>query len=76
MVVIGALSLAVWTVAILPTYVVLHLEDLHGTLGLPWWLVTAEYGAVIVALAVTVIARVRLREPSARLEAALAERDG
>ena len=68
--------LAVWTVAILPTYVALHLEDLHGTLGLPWWLVTAEYGAVIVALAVTVIARVRLREPSARLEAALAERDG
>ena len=68
--------LAVWTVAILPTYVALHLEDLHGMWGLPWWLVTAEYGAVIVALAVTVMARVRLREPSARLEAALAERDG
>jgi len=68
--------LAVWTVAILPTYVALHLEDLHGTWGVPWWLVTAEYGAVIVALAVTVMARVGLREPSARLEAALAERDG
>jgi hypothetical protein len=66
--------LAVWTVAILPTYVALHVE-VHGTLGVPWWLVTAEYGAVIVALAVTVMARVRLREPSARLEAALSERD-
>jgi alpha-1,6-mannosyltransferase len=63
--------LAVWTVAILPTYVALH-----GTWGVPWWLIIAEYGAVIVALAVTVMARVRLREPSARLEAALAERDG
>ncbi len=69
-------ALAVWTVTILPTYVALHLWDLDGTWGVPWGLVTGEYGVVIVALAVTVVARVRMREPSARLEAALAGRDG
>jgi len=68
--------LAVWTVAVLPTYVALHLDRVHGSLGLPWWLVAAEYGAVIVAVPVTVRGRVRMREASAPLEAALAERDG
>ena len=68
--------LAVWTVAIVPTYVALHLEDVHGTLGVPWWVVTAEYGAVVGTMAATFRARVRLREPSARLGAPLAERDG
>jgi len=37
----------VWTVAILRTYVALHLEEAHGTWGVPWWLVTAEYGAAL-----------------------------
>jgi hypothetical protein len=67
--------LAVWTVAILPTYVALHLEDVHGTWGVPGWLVTAEYGAVVVAMAVTFRAR-RLQEPAARLAPALAGPDG
>jgi hypothetical protein len=38
--------LAVWTVTILPTYVILFLESIRGPWGLPWWLVAAEYGAV------------------------------
>ncbi len=42
----GTRPLAVWTVTILATYVVLSLEPVHGPLGLPWWLVAAEYGAV------------------------------
>jgi alpha-1,6-mannosyltransferase len=71
----GTRPLAVWTVAILPTYVALHLEDARGTWGVPWWVVTAEYGAVVLALAVTLKARVRLQEPSAHLAPALAERD-
>ena len=41
--------LAVWTVTILPTYVAVYLERVHGTWGLPWWLVAAEYGAVAAA---------------------------
>jgi hypothetical protein len=41
--------LAVWTVTILSTYVVLSLEPVYGPLGLPWWLVAAEYGTVLVA---------------------------
>jgi hypothetical protein len=41
--------LAVWTVTILPTYVSLYLERVHGTWVLPWWLVAAEYGAVAAA---------------------------
>jgi len=41
--------LAVWTVTILPTYVILSLERVHGPWGLPWWLVAAEYGAVPLA---------------------------
>jgi hypothetical protein len=38
--------LAVWTVTVLATYVILSLERVHGPWGLPWWLVAAEYGAV------------------------------
>jgi alpha-1,6-mannosyltransferase len=67
--------LAVWTVAILPTYVALHLEDVHGTWGVPWWLMTGEYGAVVIATALTV-RRVRWRESTAHFAEVLAERDG
>ena len=44
--------LAVWTVTILPTYLALYLERVHGSWGLPWWLVAAEYGAVLAAAVV------------------------
>jgi hypothetical protein len=42
-------SLAVWSVTILATYVMISLEQVRGPWGLPWWLVAAEYGAVPVA---------------------------
>jgi len=42
----GTRPLAVWTVTIIATYVILALERVHGPWGLPWWLVAAEYGAV------------------------------
>jgi hypothetical protein len=44
--------LAVWTVTILPTYLALYLERVHGSWGLPWWLVAAEYGAIPTAAVV------------------------
>ena len=54
--------LAVWTVTILATYVVLSIARVHGALGLPWWLVAAEYGAVPAAAMVGLRAT---REPYA-----------
>jgi len=51
----GTRPLAVWTVTIIPTYVMLALERVHGPWGLPWWLVAAEYGAVPAAALVTSI---------------------
>jgi hypothetical protein len=53
--------LAVWTVTVLATYVILALERVHGPWGLPWWLVAAEYGAVPLAAMVGLRARVAAR---------------
>ena len=48
----ATLPLAVWTVTILTTYIVIYLSTVHGGLQVPWWVVAAEYGAVIGAGAV------------------------
>ena len=51
------LPLTVWTVSIIPTYVVWHLR----TLGLPWkvpaWIMLLEYGSVAVAAAIIALPR-------------------
>lgn len=43
--------LAVWTVTILATYIVIYLLWVRGRLDVPWWLIGAEYGAVLAAAA-------------------------
>jgi len=65
--------LAVWTVTILPTYLVLYLERVHGTWELPWWLVAAEYGAVPAA---AVVGLRFARVPDRTLEFGVASRSG
>jgi hypothetical protein len=57
----ATLPLAVWTVTVLATYVILALERLHGPWGLPWWLVAAEYGAVPLTAIVGLVASTRRR---------------
>ena len=53
----STLPIIVWTVSIIPTYVVWHLR----TLGLPWkvpaWVTLLEYGSVAVAAAIVALLR-------------------
>src|SRR5262249_34256690 len=65
--------LAVWTVTIIPTYVILALERVHGPWALPWWLVAAEYGAVPAAAIVGLRA---WRAPHATAESAMSRATG
>jgi alpha-1,6-mannosyltransferase len=59
---VSTLPIVIWTVSIIPTYVVWHLR----TLGRPWlvpdWIMLLEYGSV--ATAGVVIALRRLRRPA------------
>jgi hypothetical protein len=59
----STLAIVIWTVSIIPTYVVWHLR----TLGRPWlvpgWIMLIEYGPV--AIAGVIIAWRRLRRPAA-----------
>ena len=59
----STLPIVIWTVSIIPTYVVWHLR----TLGRPWlvpgWITLLEYGAV--AIAATIIALLRITRSAA-----------
>jgi alpha-1,6-mannosyltransferase len=58
----------VWTVSIIPTYVMWHLRTLTGAWGsLPAWVMVVEYGCV--ALAAAVIAWRRIRRPAVQFSA-------
>ncbi|HEX6906000.1 MAG TPA: glycosyltransferase 87 family protein [Terriglobales bacterium] len=58
----STLLIVVWTVSIIPTYVMWHLRTLAGTWGaLPGWVMLLEYGCV--AMAGAVIAFRRIAKP-------------
>jgi hypothetical protein len=61
----STLPMTIWTVSILPTYVVWHLR----TLGLPWlvpgWILLLEYG-LVAAAGVTIVLHRLLRPPVSR----------
>lgn len=49
----STLPLMVWTVGILPTYVVWHLRTLGHEWGVPVWVLVLEYGSVAIAAAMS-----------------------
>ena len=61
---VSALPLIVWTVSILPTYIVWHLRSLGRPFVLPSWIVLLEYGAVAITAAIILLRRIR--RPAAR----------
>jgi len=56
---VSTLPILVWTVSILPTYVVWHLRAAGRAWGLPGWVVVLEYGAVVVTAVIVVVKRAR-----------------
>jgi hypothetical protein len=61
---LGTLPIIIWTVSIIPTYIVWHLRILGRTWGLPGWVMPVEYGAVALAGAVLVLRRILRRSRS------------
>ena len=60
---VSTLPLIVWTVGIIPTYVVWHLRTLGRPWAVPGWITLLEYGSV--ATTVAVIGLRRLKRPQA-----------
>jgi alpha-1,6-mannosyltransferase len=54
----STLPIFIWTVSIVPTYVVWHLRTLGHSWALPGWVMLLEYGCVAVACAATTFRRV------------------
>jgi alpha-1,6-mannosyltransferase len=55
----STLLIIVWTVSIIPTYVIWHLRTVGGTWGaLPGWVMLLEYGCVAIAAAVIALRRI------------------
>ena len=50
-------SLVLWTVSIIPTYVVWHLRTLGSPWVLPGWILVLEYGSVAAAAAIIILRR-------------------
>ena len=65
----STLLIIIWTVSIIPTYIMWHLSALRGSWGsLPGWIMLLEYGCVCVA-AVFIALRRRARSPAAHRSA-------
>ena len=56
---VSTLPLIVWTVSIIPTYIVWHLRTLGHPFVLPGWVMLLEYGAVAVAAAFALLRRIK-----------------
>jgi hypothetical protein len=54
---LGTLPIIIWTVSIIPTFIVWHLRILGRTWGLPGWVMPVEYGAVALTGAILVLRR-------------------
>jgi hypothetical protein len=57
----SAVPLMVWTISILPTYVVWHLRSLGYAWQVPGWVLLLEYGSVAIAAAIVSRRRGRLQ---------------
>jgi hypothetical protein len=55
---VSTLPLIVWTVSIIPTYIVWHLRTLGHPFVLPGWVMLLEYGAVVITAAIMVLRRI------------------
>jgi alpha-1,6-mannosyltransferase len=63
----STLPILIWTVSIIPTYVVWHLRTLGGPWLVPGWVTLLEYGSVAIAGAIILLCRLaRPRVPSGR----------
>lgn len=61
----STLPIIVWTLSIIPTYVIWHLRATTGTWGtLPGWVMPLEYGFVALATIVILLQRVRASNPN------------
>lgn len=54
---VSTLPLIIWTVSIVPTYIVWHLRAVGRPWVLPGWIVLLEYGAVAIAAAIILLRR-------------------
>ncbi len=54
---VATLPLIIWTVSILPTYIVWHLRILGRPFELPGWVTALEYGAVAITAAIILVRR-------------------
>ncbi|HEX4542274.1 MAG TPA: hypothetical protein VH114_03825, partial [Candidatus Acidoferrum sp.] len=57
----SAVPLMVWTVSILPTYIVWHLRSLGHEWQVPGWVLLLEFGSV--AIAAAIVSRRRRAQP-------------
>jgi alpha-1,6-mannosyltransferase len=55
---IPTLPIIIWTVSIIPTYIVWHLRALGRPWGLPGWIMLLEYGSVAITAAIILLRRV------------------
>jgi alpha-1,6-mannosyltransferase len=55
---VSTLPLIIWTVSIIPTYIVWHLRTLGHPFVLPGWIMLLEYGAVAITTAIIVLRRI------------------
>ena len=54
---VSTLPLIIWTVSIIPTYVVWHLRALGHPFALPGWIILLEYGSVVLTAGLIVLRR-------------------
>jgi hypothetical protein len=54
---VSTLPIIIWTVSIIPTYIVWHLRTLGRPWELPGWIVVLEYGSVAISAAIILLRR-------------------
>jgi hypothetical protein len=67
----STLPLMVWTVSILPTYLVWHLRSLGRTWQLPGWVLLLEYGSLAITAAIVLLRRMKTGDRAAGPEEVL-----
>jgi alpha-1,6-mannosyltransferase len=64
----STVPIIIWTVSILPTYVVWHLRTLGRPFIVPGWALLVEYGSVLIAAAITCLRGVKGSEHEGALQ--------
>jgi hypothetical protein len=60
---VSTLPLIIWTVSIIPTYVVWHLRTLGRPFELPGWIMVIEYCAVVITAVIILLRRIMGTHP-------------